>query len=70
MGRDHMLRLAATVALTIGIATAAYADHEDGPPPSSVRVQKAPEIDPSQVIAGLTLLAGGLAVLRGRRDRK
>ena len=27
----------------------------------------APEIDPASATAGLTLLAGGLAVLRGRR---
>jgi hypothetical protein len=28
---------------------------------------KAPEIDPASAMAGLTMLAGGLAVLRGRR---
>jgi hypothetical protein len=28
---------------------------------------KAPEIDPASAMAGLTILAGGLAVLRGRR---
>jgi hypothetical protein len=33
-------------------------------------VVKAPEIDPASAMAGLTLLAGGLAVLRGRRGRK
>jgi hypothetical protein len=27
----------------------------------------APEIDPASAMAGLTMLAGGLAVLRGRR---
>jgi LPXTG-motif cell wall-anchored protein len=27
----------------------------------------APEIDPSSALAGLSLLAGGLLVLRGRR---
>ncbi len=31
---------------------------------------QAPEIDPSSAMAGLTLLAGGLAVLRGRRFKK
>jgi hypothetical protein len=35
------------------------------------RVQKkvvvAPEIDPASAVAGLTMLFGGLAVLRGRR---
>jgi LPXTG-motif cell wall-anchored protein len=30
----------------------------------------APEIDPSSALAGLTLLSGGLAVMRGRRSRK
>jgi len=30
----------------------------------------APEIDPASAMAGLTLLAGGLAVLRGRRSKK
>jgi hypothetical protein len=32
-------------------------------------VTAAPEIDPASAVAGLTLLAGGLAVLRGRRVR-
>ena len=30
-------------------------------------ITRAPEIDPASAMAGLTLLAGGLAVLRGRR---
>jgi hypothetical protein len=30
---------------------------------------KAPEIDPSSAIAGLTLMLGGVAVLRGRRSK-
>jgi hypothetical protein len=29
----------------------------------------APEMDPSSAITALTLLAGGLAMLRGRRQR-
>ncbi len=32
-------------------------------------VVNAPEIDPASAMAGLTLLAGGLAVLRGRRKK-
>src|ERR1700684_1038423 len=36
------------------------------PPPHSGPVQ-APEIDPASAAAGLTMLLGGLAVLRGRR---
>jgi hypothetical protein len=31
---------------------------------------KAPEIDPASAMAGLTMLVGGLAVLRGRRRAK
>ena len=31
---------------------------------------QAPEIDPASMIAGLTLLGGGLIVLRGRRTGK
>jgi hypothetical protein len=31
---------------------------------------KAPEIDPASAMAGFTMLAGGLAVLRGRRRIK
>jgi hypothetical protein len=31
---------------------------------------KTPEIDPASAMAGLTMLAGGLVVLRGRRTKK
>ena len=42
-----------------------------GPPaPTPPRLVRAPEIDPASALAGLTLLAGGLSVLRGRRGRK
>jgi hypothetical protein len=48
-----------------------------GPPPGPPRFDPqppksmaAPEIDPSSALAGLTLLSGGLAVMRGRRSRK
>ena len=40
------------------------------PPPPGTKPTAAPEIDPSSALSGLTLLAGGLAVLRGRRVRK
>ena len=33
-------------------------------------VMTVPEVDPSSVISGLTLLAGGLAIIRGRRSSK
>ena len=34
-----------------------------------VSVVSVPEIDPSSALAGLTLLAGALAVMRGRRSK-
>jgi hypothetical protein len=37
------------------------------PPSSNPGPVRAPEIDPASALAGLTMLAGGLAVLRGRR---
>lgn len=37
------------------------------PPTTDPAPVKAPEIDPASAMAGLTMLAGGLAVLRGRR---
>jgi len=37
------------------------------PKPGNPAPVKAPEIDPASAMAGLTMLAGGLAVLRGRR---
>jgi hypothetical protein len=35
----------------------------------SVTTVAAPEIDPASMLGGLTLLCGGLAVLRGRRSK-
>ncbi len=37
---------------------------------SGVTTVKAPEIDPSSAMAGLTLMSAGLVVLRGRRKSK
>jgi hypothetical protein len=39
------------------------------PPSEKQEPLKAPEIDPSSAMAGLTLMMGGLAVLRGRRSK-
>ena len=39
----------------------------NNPPPKPVVA--APEIDAASAVAGLTLLVGGLAVLRGRRSK-
>lgn len=69
MGAE-MLRLLAILALTLGMTGATYADDDSRSRDDSPRVHRAPEIDPAGAIAGLTLLAGGLAVLRGRRGGK
>jgi hypothetical protein len=37
---------------------------------ASVVVAQTPEIDPASAMTGLTLLAGGLAVMRGRIAKK
>lgn len=73
-------KIAATLALMTlaGVASASHSDddckilwfsfcHTDKNDDSVV---KAPEIDPASAMAGLTLLMGGLAVLRGRRGKK
>jgi hypothetical protein len=39
------------------------------PPPRTGNPVQAPEFDPASAMAGLTMLAGGLAVLRGRRRK-
>ena len=81
-----MLKLAAILALALGLATVTYAHDEDRSPTAGLpdldhhvdldrhddpdhhwkHVHSAPEIDPAGAAAGLTLLLGGLAVLRGR----
>lgn len=68
-----MLKIAATLALTLGMTTGAHAEWAPPPPPNwgpLPSVHRAPEIDPAGAIAGLTLLGGGLAVLRSRRTGK
>ena len=64
-----MQKLAAALVLILGMASSgsALADDWWWPP---TPVHRAPEIDPAGAIAGLTLLAGGLALVRGRRGRK
>lgn len=37
---------------------------------SATVIASAPEIDPASAMSGLTLLIGGLAVIRGRRAGK
>ena len=62
--------------LTCSAAVAKKVKPEPTPAPigctsvSGKACMTAPEIDPSSAVAGLTLLAGGLAVMVGRRSRR
>lgn len=67
------------LALSAGMASTAFAGHWTGSArygiftqPSVTRqsVVAAPEIDPAGALSGLTLLLGGLAVVRGSRAKK
>jgi hypothetical protein len=61
MRNKKMHRLLAVLALSISATAVAY---------GAVKVTAAPEFDPASAIAALTLLSGGLAVLRGRRTKR
>lgn len=72
-----MSKVVAVLALTLCFGTAAYANSWNASPHAGVAAHvwasdptATPEIDPAGAMAGLTLLAGGLAVLRGRRSKK
>jgi hypothetical protein len=67
------------LALSVGMASAAFAGqfstsaHEGfaiAPHVLATMPASAPEIDPAGALSGLTLLLGGLAVVRGRRVKK
>jgi hypothetical protein len=51
--------------LLLAASSAALAGHHE--PPSWCF--RAPEIDPGSAMAGLSMLAGSLAVIRGRRSK-
>jgi hypothetical protein len=65
-----MLKIILGIILALGLgglATFEYDhSHHHPSPPHSIA---APEIDPAGAMSAFTLLAGGLAVLRGRRSR-
>jgi hypothetical protein len=73
----QMVRHLCLAALLMTLAGAASAQNEgesgngggggEGEGGRSEHHLRAPEIDPASAMAGLTMLAGGLAVLRGRR---
>lgn len=59
-----MSKIFAALAVAFGLAATAQALVALHPKPTS-----APEIDPAVALAALSLLAGGLAVVRGRRKK-
>ena len=71
--RKIVLMLAVPLAAA-GVANADINKHDFGNSragihAATVSATSAPEIDPAGMLSGLTLLAGGLAVLRGRRRK-
>jgi hypothetical protein len=67
MWEFNMSRLIGAVVLFLATAGVAGATHIVGPTAIPL---PAPEIDPASALSGLTLLLGGLAVVRGRRAKK
>lgn len=67
-----MSKVVAVVVLSLCAGTAAYANNWQARARAgwASSPTATPEIDPASAMAGLTLLAGGLAVLRGRRLKK
>jgi hypothetical protein len=67
----------AALALLSGVASAHAPSFFGGPPPPppprapaphpGVPTAQAPEIDPASALAAMTLLAGGILLLRGRK---
>ena len=77
----YMFKKIALAIVLSGIATVASAGETCGwtwygwipvyecTPTKTVKPVTAPEIDPASAMGGLTLLLGGLVVLRGRRSK-
>lgn len=66
-----MSKLIAVLMLSLCSVTAAYADHwrASAHVGWSTTPASTPEVDPASAAAGLTLLLGSLAVLRGRAKK-
>ena len=66
-----LVKVLGILVLSVGVASTAFADWA---PVAhfgvSTNVISAPEIDPATALSSLTLLLGGLAVVRGRSSKK
>jgi hypothetical protein len=67
--RKLMLAITTFAVACVGPAQIGYSKDQDKDKDKDKTVTAAPEIDPASAISALTLLAGGLAVIRGRRRR-
>lgn len=69
-----MLKIIIGILLSLGlggaITVAVEQDLFEHHPHKGRPAMAAPEIDPASAMSGLTLLLGGLAVLRGRSSKK
>ena len=63
--RKVILATAALAVASLGSAQMGFAKDKDKDKPKPATA--APEIDPSSAMSALTLLAGGLAIIRARR---
>jgi len=57
------------LSMAAGSVAFAGGDHHPWPPTWWHQPTSAPEIDPASAVSGLSLLIGGLAVIRGRRRK-
>ncbi|MGH8142967.1 MAG: hypothetical protein ACREU2_10680 [Steroidobacteraceae bacterium] len=70
MPKAVLSKVIGILALALCFGVAAHAGAPDLVRVQGVTAMPAPEIDPASAIAGLTLLLGGLAMVRGRRIKK
>ncbi|HTT05511.1 MAG TPA: hypothetical protein VMF64_09495 [Steroidobacteraceae bacterium] len=78
MTKVFVAKAIGALALSVGMVSAAFAGQFVPAahvgfaiaPHMAAAVTSAPEIDPAGALSGLTLLLGGLAVVRGRRVKK
>jgi hypothetical protein len=65
--KNHLKFAILTLVLALGASTVAFAGPPPPPPHGPTPPRKpAPEVDPSLAIAGISLLAGTLVVVRSR----
>jgi hypothetical protein len=69
-GSNVMLKIILGIIMALSVGGLAAFEYDHSHHPSQPHPTVAPEIDPAGAMSAFTLLAGGLAVLRGRRSRQ